>query len=251
MKKVLFLTVLSLILSLTDVSQATPTGNPADPVLLIGTYPIKAEGIVDFLFDRDFDLFGDDSEIKGQWFLGKVSISLKENIDIYGILGTAALKVDDWTANDYTLESDHALAWGGGVKMVLYETDEYGDGTLRVSFDANYRDYEPGIETVKKFGADIFDVTKKHFRYMEWQAGLGISYRLLQLIPYLGVKYSDCQCELKIDDHGTIHEETANSKDVVGIFVGCDYLIQENMALSFEGRFIDETALNLNFKIKF
>lgn len=251
MKKILFLTVLSLILSLTDVSQATPAGNPADPVLLIGTYPIKVEGIVDFLFDRDFDLSGDNCEIKGQWFLGKISISLKEKIDVYGLLGTADVKVDGWTANDYTLESDRALAWGGGIKMVLYETEEYGDGTLRVSFDANYRDYEPGIETVKKSGADIFDITKKHFRYKEWQASLGVSYTLLELTPYLGVKYSDCQCKLQIDDHGTIYEDKTNSKDVAGVFIGCDYLIQENMALSLEGRFINETALNVNFKIKF
>ncbi len=251
MRRYIFWSVLILNLVWTNISQATPAGDPADPVLLKGTYPIKAEGIVDFMFGRDFDLSGDDSKIKGQWYLGKISVSLKEAIDIYGLLGTAALKVDGWTAEDYTLESDLALAWGGGLKMVLYETEEYGEGTLRVTFDSNCRVYEPGIETVKKSGADVSDVTKKEFKYLEWQASLGVSYSLLQYTPYLGVKYSDCEAKLRIDDHGTIHEARPNSKDVVGVFVGIDYLFNENFALNLEGRFIDETALNVGLKISY
>ena len=251
MKKFLFLTVLCLVLGIATSSQTAPAGNPADPVLLIGTYPVKAEGIVDFLFSREFDLSGNNTEIKGQWYFGKVSVSPIEKIDIYGLMGTADLKIDNWTTNDYTLETDRALAWGGGFKLLLYETEEYGDGILRVSLSGNYRDYDPGIETVKKSGADVSGVIKREFRYREWQGSLGLSYTSLELTPYFGVKYSDCECKLEIDDQETIHKIKANSKDIIGVFVGVDYLFAENVALNLEGRFIDETALSVGIKINF
>ncbi len=252
MKRILFwAAVLIFVLGLTNFSQAAPVGAPADPVLLIGTYPVKAEGMVDFLFGRDFDLSGDNTKIKGQWYFGKVSVNPIEKIDIYGLIGTADLKIDGWTTNDYTLETDRALAWGGGFKLLLYETEEYGDGILRVSLSGNYRDYDPGVETVKKSGGDISGVIKREFRYREWQGSLGLSYTSLTLTPYFGVKYSDCECKLEIDDHGTIHKTRANSKDIIGVFVGVDYLFAENAALNLEGRFIDETALNVGMKINF
>ncbi len=251
MRVFLFLAVFGLLLATTVSAQAAPAGNPADPVLLNGTYPIKAEAMVDFLFDRDFDLSGDNAVIKGQWYFGKVSIKLVEKIDIYGLIGTADLEIDEWTVNDYTLETDPAVAWGSGFKLLLYETEKYGDGILRVSLGGDYRDYAPGVETVKKSGADVSGVIKREFRYREWQGSLGVSYSLPQFTPYLGVKYSDCECKLEIDDHGTIHTTRANSKDIVGIFLGCDYQWKENISLNLEGRFIDETALNAGFKINF
>lgn len=253
MKRSLFCAaVLMFVLNLTNFTQAAPVGDPADPVLLIGAYPVKAEGIVDFLFGRDFDLSGANTEIKGQWYFGKVSISPIEKIDIYGLIGTADLKIDNWTTNDYTLETDRALAWGGGATILLYETEEYGDGILRLSLDGSYRQYEPGIEKVKKSGSEVTGILEKEFEYREWQVGVGVSYTLDSLTPYLGVKYSDCESKMRLHEPAAnITKKTANSKDVVGVFVGVDYLFAENIALNLEGRLIDETALNVGMKINF
>ena len=253
MKKFLFLaTVLTMMVSLTGLSQAAPAGDPADPVLLLGTYPIKGEALVDIVFERELDLSNDNAKIEAQWYFAKASVVLIEKVEVYGLLGTAKLKLKDWTASNYDMESDYALAWGGGAKVLLYETEEYGDGILRVSVDGNYRQYEPGIEEVKIAGTEISNVSEKEFEYREWGVGLGLSYTLDQLTPYIGVKYSDCEAKMRLK-YGSVDitKKTANSKDVVGIFVGCDYLFAENIALNLEGRFIDETAMNVGVKINF
>lgn len=252
MRKILFLaTVISLVLTLSGYSQAAPAGDPADPVLLKGTYPVKGEALIDIVFGRDFDLSGDNAEVEAIWYLGKIGITLVEKIDIYGLLGTADLKVKSWTASDYDLESDYSLAWGGGTTLLLYETEEYGDGILRVSLNGNYRQYDPSIEKVKKGGADLSGITEKELEYREWGAGLGLSYTLDQLTPYVGVKYSDIECKLKLTEPAGSSSKTANSEDVIGVFVGVDYLFAENIALNLEGRFVDETALNVGLKINF
>lgn len=254
MRKILFLTaVLGLVLSLPAISHAAPAGNPADPVLLEGTYPIKAEGLIDIVFDRDLDLSGDNAKVEGIWYLAKVGLTLIEKIDIYGLLGTADFKLENWRiANDYDMESDYSLAWGGGAKLLLYETEEYGDGILRVTVDGNYRRYDPSIETVKKDGTELTGITAKELEYQEWQASLGLSYTLDQMTPYIGVKYSDCQTEMSLTEPAaTIAKVEANSDDVVGVFVGLDYLFAENISVNLEGRFIDETALNVGLKINF
>ena len=252
MKKILFLTVLSLILTTSVVSQAAPAGNPADPVLLTGTYPVKGEAIVDVVFERELDLSNDNATVEGIWYLGKVGVTLIEKIDVYGLLGTAKLELKDWTTSNYDMESDYALAWGGGATILLYETEEYGDGILRCSLDGSYRQYEPGIEKVKKSGSEVTGILEKELEYREWQVGVGVSYTLDNLTPYLGVKYSDCETKMRLHEPAAnITKKTANSKDVVGVFVGVDYLFAENIALNLEGRFIDETALNVGMKINF
>jgi len=253
MKKFLFLaTLLTIMVSLTGLCQAAPAGDPADPVLLYGTYPIKGEALVDIVFERELDLSNDNAKMEGQWYLAKASVNLIEKIDVYGLLGTAKLKLKDWTASNYDMESDYALAWGGGVKVLLYETEEYGDGILRIGVDGNYRQYEPGIEKVEQSGTEISNVSEKEFEYREWGVGLGLSYTLDQLTPYVGVKYSDCETRMRLKFGNTdITKKTANSKEVVGVFVGADYLFAENIALNLEGRLIDETALNVGLKINF
>ncbi len=253
MRKILFLAaILTMVVSLAGVSQAAPAGNPADPVLLVGNYPVKVEGLVDIVFERKLDLADDNCEIEAQWYLAKASVNLIEKIDVYGLLGTAKLKVKSWTASNYDMESDYSLAWGGGVKVLLYETEEYGDGILRVTVDGNYRQYDPGIEEVKKDDAEVTGILEKELEYREWGVGLGLSYTLDQFTPYIGVKYSDVEVKMALHDPATsLTKKTANSKDIVGVYLGVDYLFQENIALNLEGRFIDETALNVGLKVSF
>jgi len=243
MRKILFLTVLSLILIMPALSQAAPAGNPADPVLLVGTYPIKGEAIADIVFERELD---QGSEIEAQWYLAKVGVTLIEKIDVYGLLGTANLEPKKLTSSVYDIESEYGVAWGLGAKVLLYETEEYGDGILRVSVDGNYRAYKPDIDTISGSTSSSGEVD-----FAEWGASLGLSYTLDKITPYVGVKYSDVDLEISGTNIGTLDTLSINSDNVVGVFVGADYLFAENIALNLEGRFIDETAVNVGLKINF
>lgn len=252
MRGILFVSVLSLILSIAGLGWAAPSGGPAASVLIVNTYPVKGEAVIDVVFEREFDLAGDNAVAKTTWYLGKIGITPIEKIDIYALMGTVDFKVENWTVNNYDLEADITVAWGTGAKLLLYETGEYGDGVLRVTVDGNYRQYEPGIEKVKKNEATLSGIAAKELKYREWQTSLGFSYTLDSFTPYIGVKYSDVECKLKINDGGTVYKDTANSKNVIGILIGVDYLSAENIfVLNFEGRFIDETALSVSVKMNF
>jgi hypothetical protein len=63
----------------------------------------------------------------------------------------------------------------------------------------------------------------------------------------VGVKYSDVRLKFNQED-GT---QKFKADDHVGAFVGLTYDILPQLKLNLEGRFIDETGMNLNVIFKF
>ena len=49
----------------------------------------------------------------------------------------------------------------------------------------------------------------------------------------------------------TYKTDDVNSDDVVGIFIGCDFLPTKDFSIRVEGRFIDETAFSFALNYRF
>jgi len=257
MKKFIFFGLLFLLLTIvSNLSLAAPVGNPASPKLLTGKwvdsedYSIKAGAEADIVLDGKLKEMDD---VESSFYLGKLSVTLANKVDLYGMLGAAYGEYEETYGSDivkYETETD--IAWGIGSTVLLYESDN----GIMVGMDTKYRSLEADLDKIIVNGTtyDIpsGDVTDASIEYMDWQVALGAAYALDMFVPYGGVKYSDVDAKLKTTVSGTTYEsDSVEREDNFGIFVGCDILPLENLSLNVEGRFIDEEAVNFGGTLKF
>ncbi len=175
----------------------------------------------------------------------KISYGLLDNLDIYAKLGVANTKAKG-KANDsfsgeegiYNVKANNAFAWGLGAKAT-YEFDY--DWLLGV--DAQYlRHKHNGHVTF----ADS-DSWKADYTFQEWQITPYIAKKIGKFLPYAGIGYSNLAMKHK-DEDGKVKFK---AKKNWGASVGTSYQLTENSSLSIEGRFVDQTAVNLACNYKF
>lgn len=236
----------------------------------------------EFVSDRDIkkktivDADGDPTEMnleidKMYRSMIKSSYGLLDNLDIYIKLGTADFESEidmiwrDIVTGDYCLsklraKGDNAFAYGFGIKG----KHEFESGWI-IGGDFQYmghkNDYE-GTEPWTDYNAGgnvINSGTAQHegkITFKAWHIAPYIAKKMGNFLPYLGVKYSDIETDVKgtFTDSGQSPEDfkvKSKADDNFGIFVGTDYKIGENIALNIEGRFVDETAVSLGMTFKF
>jgi len=138
------------------------------------------------------------------------------------------------------------FAYGVGVKGAY----EFKDGPVKgllIGADAQY------LRQRNRYHAMIIDDVgpdsdSGHITLQEWQFGPFVGYRIMNFLPYVGVKYSDVR--LKFSGGGENTKFKAD--DHFGTFVGLTYdIIPRKVMLNLEGRFIDETGVNFNVIYKF
>ena len=234
MKKILLL-ALAFCFVVSGLVYASPVGNPAKPLLANEGMPFSAGAEFDFVFERELDVSDVDMSVENlNIYAAKLAYTLEKRAELYCLLGAAngELSIESGGV-DLSIDTETAFAWGIGATVFLYEFDN----GIRLGVDGNFRNTAPSLDEV--------DVD---LEYSEWQIALGVSKQIDQFVPYGGIKYSDVKAELTVPGLGS---EDTGSDNIFGIFVGCDFLANENISVGIEGRFIDETALAIRGMYRF
>jgi hypothetical protein len=183
----------------------------------------------------------------------QVGYGLFDFLEVYVKLGGAGFKFRTDIENQFGFPVGNAVvhtkmgfAYGGGVKAAY----EFKDGPVKgllIGADAQY------LRHTQRFHAMTIDDVgpgsdSGHVTLQEWQAGPFVGYKIMNFLPYVGVKYSDVR--LHFSGGGENNKFKAN--DHVGAFVGLTYdIVPLKLMLNVEGRFIDETGVNCNVIYKF
>jgi len=253
-KKIWYIVVVMMVMTIFSVASAAPVGNPAKPILEKGDTPFKVGAELDFVTERELDYSDEDIAIENlNSYMGKISYAMADKVEVFCLLGAAEGEFSEkYTGVDLKYDTETAFSWGLGATAFLYEFDN----GIRVGLDGRYRQAEPDIDKVTLNGvsyspgeAGISDFSAE---YREWQVALGLSKEIGQFVPYGGIKYSDVETSMQATISGTTYKtDDINSDDVVGIFVGCDFLPTKNLSIGVEGRFIDETAFTVSMNYRF
>lgn len=240
---------LAFVLCVPFASYAAPVGNIASPAVEKGKFGIKAGAEADFVFSRELDVEDEDVELEANFYTAKISYTLLDRLDIYAILGSlsGAEVTEKYGSTTLKYGVDDAFVWGAGLTVLAYEWDN----GFRVGIDGKYRSSEPGISSINLNGTD-YSLVDSEGSFKEWQFALAVSKQFGKFIPYAGVKYSDMELSAKGTISGTVYQtDKVGGKNLTGLFVGASFLPKDNISINIEGRFIDETAMNVGLSYKF
>jgi opacity protein-like surface antigen len=268
MNKAIVLTgVIFFCLVICGISSADTIGNSSDILLPPGRGVYSAEmgdfislnvGFdMDFLIEKKFKSASNictDQELKGVYYMGKLSCTLFDRIQPYATLGFSDLEME-WKENATTMKVDAntAFAWGAGFKAYLWEFQGLG---LKVFSAASFRTTKPSTMESVSFGSvSGGTLTEKKFYVMERQAALGINrafnlpgYSSITFVPYGGVTYSETTARVRITRDGVTYNTGADGqKENVGVFFGTDFVIMDNVSLNLEGRVNDQKSVSAGF----
>ncbi len=266
MKKVLALVICIGIILSVPAAYAAPVGNIATPSLLKKGLVMKDEqskwgviagGEVDLTWDMNLKEQADDTEY--YFYGGKIGLLLMDRFIPYSILGTAKAKKQTYTDSNCKVqwETDYDFVWGVGGTALIYSTEpgKIGEGVLSIGADGRFRQSHLSIDAVVLNGAahksGDASLTASKYELLEWQVALEVAYQYKQIVPYVGVKYSDSDGKAQATINGNPFQVDFENKDNVGIFVGGDIVMNDYATLNIEGRFIDETALSLAGTVRF
>jgi len=227
---------------------------------------IKLKGSIDVEFMRDKKLHVSNelngAKLNGQWNMVKFGMTIINRVEPYIKIGTSDLEAT-WKRGyqEMVVDADNGLAWGGGLKAVIWEFENIG---LRFTLDSQYRTTEPDIESIILSKASIKDAGAK-FKIDEWQAGLFLSkkfeiplkWQSIYVVPYTGAVYADSNADVSFKDPANPGADydlfDGNNKKLYGLILGID--IMPSLASAFicnlELRLVDETTISLGGTMKF
>ena len=258
MKKLILLSSMML-LCLPLAAYGAGIGGPPVPGLSIGLEQ-------DVVVDRDFKptsivvpvmmidhQTGGDCDIRHMYrTMLQVGYGLFDFLEVYVKLGGAGFKFrtdfEDQFGNpegNAVVHTKMGFAYGVGLKGAY----EFKDGPVKgllIGADAQY------LRHTQRFHAMIDSVmgpsdATGHVTLQEWQFGPFVGYKIMNFLPYVGMKYSNVILHFS----GGGENNKFKADDHIGAFVGLTYDLIPQVKLNLEGRFIDETALNFNVIFKF
>lgn len=226
---------------------------------------IKASLDLEFVFDKDLRAPVEIGapEMKGRWYMAKLSTTIFNRVEPYIKIGTSDLQVKWRQAGDIIeVEADSALAWGAGVKGIIWEFEDWWD--VRLTGDFQYRTTEPDTGQITKAGSTIND-PGADFEVDEWQAALILSKKFelplkwqnIYIVPYTGITLSDSKVDVKFTDPSNPAADyslfDASNESTCGFILGCDIMpnLRDFFIYSIELRLINELALTLGGTMKF
>lgn len=210
--------------------------------------------------------------------MAKVSYGVLDNLDVYVRLGTASfeskhsysatasLPAEDWNGvleeGSAKIKGDNAFAYGFGMKGTYPLKNDWFIGCdvqyLRHKNDVketdSWTEYEYGSKGVLTGTSAHSAEAKGDVTFQEWQVAPYIAKKIGNFVPYLGGKYSGVSVSAKVKWEGD-DEDAEKMKfradDHFGVFLGTDYKLGDSWKLNIEGRFVDETAMNLGATYRF
>jgi len=206
-----------------------------------------------YVADRDLNAAGSISSgevMESNQIYAKIGFQPLNYVNLYGNIGTANLEAEYEFNNgvNHKIEYDYGLLVGGGINIVYelvgdfdigwdnqinwWSTDSdliSGDNTPAFTKQGTVDNYDAQSTVYVKYDADLLNQDK-----MIGYAGLCFSYFRSQ---------HDTDGAIETQDSGMAYSygdiENDNS---IGLVAGFNYLFNERLSLSLEGRFISETA---------
>ncbi len=244
---------------------ATLVGNPGQPGLqcdgIFYTPPtwwsFRVAYYDDYIYQERFrdefkidDIPRSKSNMKLSTFAAQVSLNFKDRIDIYGIIGSSKIKIDD------EIFSKRRLCGGLGTKLVIFREGNFYFGADFKYFES---DQKPIFFVVD--GQPYNILSDFRLKYHEIQAAAGCTYAIWIFAPYIAATY----LIPKIEPHPHIAvvrlpdfdlEVDVTTKSVTGIkrwgmALGLTLIDKSKASLAFEWRAFNQNAIDVNAEIRF
>ena len=147
------------------------------------------------------------------------------------------------------METSNAFSWSLGVRATVCEW-----GCTTFGMEAQYFRVRPHVKRVT-FGDLVSDYPGEggDDKYEEWQVAAALSRRINFFVPYVGWTWSRARWSFNNIVSGTtesVHVDIENSREW-GLAIGTSLLSCERIAVTVEGRFINEKALYVNGNVRF
>lgn len=157
--------------------------------------------------------------------------------------------------------SNNDFSWSIGGRLIAWEC-----GCWTVGLEGQYLQARPHlsyieISTWQDTTADLtFGSCGMTTKYSEWQIGLGTSYQVGWMVPYIAVKWSGARLDLGDLIFASIPQNAANSRIKLselkssktwGFAVGTSLVSCDMASLTIEARFADEVGYYLNGQLRF
>ena len=255
MKKFLiFLLINSIIISFPFESITAPINVPGRPLLSVQANSKNPANVTlegDFVVNRK--LKDDACMTRTTWSTMKVTEIFSDGrVQPYFLLGALLDGEFKQELNSVDIEytTDDALTWGVGTTILLCGIT----ARLGLGMDVKYRQTNPSVSKVDINGTTFSrndDNVSLYCDYQEWQVALGLCGLSERFLGYGGIKYSDVKTSLKVKAGGIDTDDTVNSAQNIGAFLGCEYTLTENTTIGLEGRFVDEEAYTFFITVHF
>ena len=215
------------------------------------------EMLIEKKFECDSTVTTKNPDLSGQYYMGRLSVTLFNKIQPYVKLGYSDLKME-WkdTNGDVKLDMQPAPAWAVGVKAYLWEFEGMG---LKVFSAASFRSTKPDKVDSLSVNGVTGNVTNKKFQIYERQAAIGISkefkpggYEEFSIVPYIGAAWSATNARVSVTQNSNVINSGAKEQeDNWGLFFGADVMIMDNLSFNVESRFIDQKSASVGLSALF
>lgn len=214
-KKAMFVSILILICS--RISFAAPCHGTHMPKERHWAWGLEG----DFLIDRNLD--NGQGGTSGNRFFLTGSYSMFKWICLDGKIGAGDVI---WhNSNPGNLNYNTNFAGGYGFRIKGYENKELGIKTVI------------GFQHISVHPRTTAPSSDKHRVIIDdWQGSALISRDIGRFMPYVGARYSTVDFIKWVNEHD---RKRIKSEKKIGVVIGLDYLIKDNMRINIEAAFID------------
>lgn len=188
--------------------------------------------------------------LKLSTYAGLLTLNIKKGFDLYGIVGSSRLQIDD------EIFTKRALSWGVGGKLILFKKKNFLIGADGKYFQT---DQKPRYFVVE--GAPYNIVSNYRLKYQEIQGAIGFSYAMWVFSPYINGTYIFTRIEpeprvalVRLPEANDLAE--LESKSIIshkrwGLAIGLTLLDNSKATLGFEWRILNQNAINVNGELRF
>lgn len=246
---------------------SAPVGNTAAPQLISEGFFISRNSWIDLRGGYEGDFVGNARMTQVQEGSGRVdtfqqytnagtvTLNILDRLDLFGVFGSSRMQAD-WRFTDVSknlkrvvIETPYQYLWGIGGRGILFE---WGNVALGLGGRYSYCNYSPILTTIN---AVPLEANHSKCLWRQWQVDVDISYKIDLFTPYIGLKYSSSQANLKDFPFAISNSNTGSDRfentNPVGLFLGCSLSTGKYFMLNIEGRLIDEDAVTVSGDIRF
>ena len=147
----------------------------------------------------------------------------------------------------FNLKGDNGLAYGFGTKVAK----EFGDWIL--GGDLQYLRHKNSFNGALNMGGDFDEISLGgDASFGEFQVAPYVARKFGDIVPYLGVKYSNAKTtyNLKWEEGGTDSLDFSSAKNI-GMFLGTDWKLNDSWKANLEGSLGNEKAIGFAVAYKF
>lgn len=190
------------------------------------------------------------TNMKLSTYAGLLTFNLKDRLDLYGLIGSSRLQIDQ------EIFTKRALGWGVGLKLTILRSQNFFLGTDFKYFETRQK---PKFFVVDGLPYNI--VSNYRLNYQEIQAAVGMSYRAWIFAPYINATYLIAKIEPEppillvrlpdVNEKVDVESKSIITNERWGMALGLSLVDCQKATLSVEWRCINQYALNVNGEIRF